>query len=103
LSFVCNTPPLKFETAIPRVNPRRKTASQLIEPLFKDLKALLKIAGPRMNKDEARSVITSSVNLSRNVYDWVISVNESNPEERNAGKVTPTSVTRTCLIHHPIF
>ena len=76
-----------FETAIPRVNPRRKTASQTIEPLLKDLKALLKTAGPRMGKDETRSIITSSVNLSRNVYDWVISLNQNNLEERNAAKV----------------
>lgn len=58
-------------TAIPRLTLRRKSALQTIQPLVEELTAIVKLAGPTMNRDESRGIVSNSARFSQRVYDWV--------------------------------
>jgi len=56
--------------AIPRTKLRRKSASETIRPLFKELEHILQISGSRASCQEARTILSSTALLARSIHSW---------------------------------
>jgi len=59
-----------YSVAIPRTKLRRKSASETIQPLFKELEHILQISGSRASCQEAREIFSSTALLARSIPSW---------------------------------
>ncbi|KAJ6608302.1 hypothetical protein B0H10DRAFT_1996587 [Mycena sp. CBHHK59/15] len=66
---------LLYNLAIPRLKLRKKSPSETIRPLLSQLESTIQLAGPQLDRDQGREIISATAKLTFNFFSWATGVN----------------------------
>ncbi|GLB39205.1 putative uncharacterised protein family, YAP/Alf4/glomulin [Lyophyllum shimeji] len=75
-----------YSACLPRLKPRRKTASETLRPLLLELESAIRLAGARSSREEGRALISAVSHLIYNSKAWAESAAEGVADEMTACK-----------------